>query len=278
MAADGEPSMEIEQHNLAEIQRTNQRGGRCLSVIDLIEAGTITVRMAALCWLLIENGASFLTGAVPGGAGKSTLMAALLGLLPPGERIVTAHDENVVEQAARRELPEPLCLLAHEIGDGMWYAYIWGRTARRFFGVRNAASRRVSCLHADTPEEAAAILDQCAVEADDYGAVELQLFIRPFGGPPPTRRVTAMHVRLVGELTQLFRWDEGKRHFRTLLPREKIAASLAAGNEADPFAVLQRWDHYENALEGMTQDGTRSFEDVRARVRTTYEALPQREA
>ena len=54
-----------------------------LSVIDLIKAGTLNIAQAAWLALRILDGDSFLIGARPGAAGKTTVMGALLGLLPP---------------------------------------------------------------------------------------------------------------------------------------------------------------------------------------------------
>ncbi len=36
----------IEEANLVEIERLNQRGGRTLSFVDLIEAGTVSAELA----------------------------------------------------------------------------------------------------------------------------------------------------------------------------------------------------------------------------------------
>ena len=63
------------QAHCAEINRCNQRGGRMLSVVDLIEAGTMTRDMAAYSLAAIGSGASFMVGAPPGGAGKTTVNA-----------------------------------------------------------------------------------------------------------------------------------------------------------------------------------------------------------
>ena len=68
---------EIKKH-CAEIDRCNQRGGRMLSIVDLIDAGTVTRDLAAYSLAAISNGASFMVGAMPGGAGKTTVMGALL--------------------------------------------------------------------------------------------------------------------------------------------------------------------------------------------------------
>jgi len=75
--------MNIEEHNDRQIEMLNQRGGRTLSIVDLIAAGTIGPEMAACACRAMHQGASLLTGARPGGAGKTTLMAAVLNFLPP---------------------------------------------------------------------------------------------------------------------------------------------------------------------------------------------------
>ena len=75
-------------HNVLEVvKRSNQRGGRMLSVVDLIEAGTLSVNQAA--WILerVLNGSSWLVGARPGGAGKTTVMSAILAMVPAGTRV-----------------------------------------------------------------------------------------------------------------------------------------------------------------------------------------------
>ncbi len=81
--------MDIERHNHRQIEQLNQRGGRTLSIVDLIQAGTINVEMAAYAMRAMAEGASLLTAARPGGAGKTALMAAILGL--PATRRADRH-------------------------------------------------------------------------------------------------------------------------------------------------------------------------------------------
>jgi Flp pilus assembly CpaF family ATPase len=68
--------------HLEEINRCNQRGGRMLSIRDLLDAGTLNEEMAAYLLAVISTGNSFLVGARPGGVGKTTVMAALLNFIP----------------------------------------------------------------------------------------------------------------------------------------------------------------------------------------------------
>jgi len=256
----------LERENLREISMLNQRGGRSLSVVDLMAAGTMSAEMAALCWVLVEDGASFLTGAVPGGAGKTTLMAGLLAFLPAGERIVTAADPIAVERAATGEINAPFCLLAHEIGQGAWYGYIWGGVAQKFFSLRGPDRRRVSCLHADTPAQCHGILSRCGVAPKDADRIGMMLFIRVIGGYRPLRRVGALHWRDGGHLRPLYRWDEGRDRFEALLTRPEIAARVARSSGSSPGGVLGRWDRYADCLTDLERDGVREFEAVRSGV------------
>ena len=150
--------MDIEKHNHQQIEQLNQRGGRTLSIVDLIQAGTISVEMAAYAMRAMHEGASLLTAARPGGAGKTTLMAALLNFLPPEVPIVTVDNSRVIREGLDRSAAEPACYLVHEIGSGDWYGYIWGRDVADFFSLIGGQRRIASCLHADTLEELTGIL------------------------------------------------------------------------------------------------------------------------
>lgn len=177
----------VEQHNLYEIESLNQRGGRTLSFVDLIAAGTMTVEMIAHCWTAIAHGASFLTAARPGGAGKSTILANLLALLPPGEKILTWRPNMPLISDARN------CYLAHEIGPGRWDGYIWGKDVRQFLALSQQGQRVASCLHADSWEELQEMLcsPPLSVPPALLAGIELILFIHIL--PGWQRRVAALY-------------------------------------------------------------------------------------
>lgn len=262
--------MDAQENNIQQIKRTNQRGGRCLSATDLMEAGTISPEMGGLCWAMIEQGVPFLTGAVPGGAGKTTLMAALLAFLPPDETIITASDHATVERVTRNDPDTPVCLLAHEIGQGPWFAYIWGETAHLFFAAQGPMKRPVTCLHADTPEQSAGILRECGVSQQDISAIGLQLYIRAMGSYDPVRRVTSMHCHLNGHMTPVYRWDQGEDRFERLLDQQSIANGAAEGFDISPTRFLSNWRKYQDRLQEWKAAGTRDYRSVREEVLDTY--------
>jgi hypothetical protein len=142
----------IEQH-CAEIERCNQRGGRMLSIVDLIEAGTMTRELAAYSLAAIGAGASFMVGALPGGAGKTTVMGALLNFVPRGVSLVAADSDSVIRDGLQ-DGAQRRCYICHEIGDGPYYAYLWGDSLRLYFQLPGVGHMVATNLHADTFDQA----------------------------------------------------------------------------------------------------------------------------
>lgn len=164
----------IEGHNLGEIDGLNQRGGRMLSMADLMETGTLSVEMAGYLFFAIRHGASILTGARPGGAGKTALLGAILNLLPPGERIVTVARCEVLRSSPRK----PACFLAHEIGAGPYYGYIWGRDVSVFLGKAKEGYRIAGTLHADDADDTRNELRALGVSDEVLSHVTVMALIR----------------------------------------------------------------------------------------------------
>ena len=75
-----------------------------LSVFDLLDAGTLDLNLAAYLMARISKGASFWVGAVPGGAGKTTVMCALLNFVPVDVSFVAATPQAVY-QALKTKSP-----------------------------------------------------------------------------------------------------------------------------------------------------------------------------
>ncbi len=143
---------DVEQH-CRELERCNQRGGRMLSLLDLIERETIPLNVAAHLMATLAEGTSFLVGARPGGAGKTTIMCALANLLPPTWRLVAATHENMAIGAQTSAQENPMAFVCHEIGSGAYFAYLWGKELREYFELPARGHILVTNLHADTQEE-----------------------------------------------------------------------------------------------------------------------------
>jgi hypothetical protein len=255
----------LEESNLRQIEMLNQRGGRTLSIVDLMEAGTITAEAAGYLLWRVAHGASFLTGAVPGGAGKSTLLADLLGMLPPGERIVTTPDTSAVRDALRDNDRSGNCYLCHEIGSGMWYGYLWGDTVADFFQLTAGGGRIAACLHADDPAQMREILvsRELGVTDDAFACVGLLLFMGfARGSLRSVRRVNSIWTSDASGAHKLaFEHDPDADRLR-------LCDSLHSDGVEDGPPELGACQAFMRELEG----GSRTlFEDVREATITFYE-------
>ena len=121
---------------LSVVNRANQRGGRMLSLVDLQEAGTVSAAQAA--WLLarVAEGASWLVGARPGGAGKTAVLAALLAMVPDGESVRLTLAGGGWHGALPGET-----VVSYELSPGTYEAYIWGPEVCRLACLARAAGR-----------------------------------------------------------------------------------------------------------------------------------------
>jgi len=245
--------VDVERHNHEQLEQLNQRGGRTLSIVDLIQAGTLSAEMAAAAMRAMAAGASLLTGARPGGAGKTTLMAALLHLLPPDTRIVTVDRPGVIAAALARPAG-PECFLAHEIGSGHWFGYIWGRHVADFLALIGGPRRVASCLHADTLDELRGILctPPLGVSREALGRVGLILFMHVRHGPRGVRRrVAAFHeADGCGGHRLVFRWDE---------PSDSFARAAEERDEPG----LKR---YTDFIRRLVEEGETEAESVRRKA------------
>ncbi|MCX7806216.1 MAG: hypothetical protein N3A38_13645 [Planctomycetota bacterium] len=207
----------VERH-CREIERCNQRGGRMLSIVDLMRAGTVDSYLAAYLFSLISAGHSFLVGCVPGGGGKTTVMGALLNLVPPDVELYPADGVEAMEDAARNPAPRR-CMICHEIGPGGYYAYLWGAEARAFFSLTGTGHMIATNLHADT-------IGQCreqlcgalGIPAPDFDRVALKIFLAVgWKDRMLIRRVAAVYESDPsggrGDPRPVFTWDAQKDRF-----------------------------------------------------------------
>jgi hypothetical protein len=201
-----------------------------LSVVGLIRAGTLDVELAALLWVLVEGRVPILVGSGPRLAGKTTVLDALLGFLPPAAAVreLTGFDENFdwLPEAARlgwrsdrgpghdhrhapnhSAMPVPPAaitpkngvLVAAELSPHLpWYT--WGEQARIAVRATSLGYGLGSTVHADSLEE---LLDSLRgpdvrLTDDELSHLGVVLILRAFrggggGGGGVTRRIVAAH-------------------------------------------------------------------------------------
>jgi len=259
--------MNLQEHNLNEIENLSQRG-KTLNIVDLINANTLDVDMTAHCLCAVSNGASFLTAARPGNAGKTTLMACLLTFIPSDVRILTTDTPSVVAEAHKIAKDDnKLCALCHEIGSGHIYGYLWGIHVSQLFDLMNYECQFASCIHADTlPEMQSILVNGLGVTKRDFAKLDLILFIKLMReGMGYKRRVSALYERDDEKHNLLFTWDEKTdsfiRHGESTLLKKIAQEHGKSDNQVSD--ELQRCKLF---VKDLIKSGVSDFRQVRRMV------------
>lgn len=202
-----------------EIEGLNQRGGRMLTAVDLLEAGTVDLPLMAYLLHAVGQGASILTCAGPGGTGKTTLLGALLCFLPADAALKVVEGPRPLSWYDRQASHNSrVWFLCHELGAGPWYSYLWGEAARAFLEMPARGENRycATTVHADSLDELRKVLEgpEIGISREAFAGLDLILFMqagRKFGTGGVLRRVTGVFVG-TGDPAKshyhLCRWDK----------------------------------------------------------------------
>ena len=149
-----------------------------LSVFDLLAAETLDLDLAAYLMARISKGSSFMVGSVPGGAGKTTVMCALLNFVPDDVSLIAATPEAVYEAVNTNVSPRS-CYVCHEIGSGYYFAYLWAEELRAYCGLFEHGHMLATNLHADNLEQAKnQVCNTNGVSNKHFNKFELLIFLR----------------------------------------------------------------------------------------------------
>ena len=243
------------QEHVSALNLCNQRGGRMLSLPDLIRAGTVNLKLGGYLAACVRQGASLLVGASPGGAGKTTVMCALLNFLPDQTGIETVHNRAVLQSARQNSDFGKTCYLAHEIGSGNYDAYVWSEAVRIFFHLAGNGHIIASNLHADTLEQTRMQLcDENGVAPIDLTAVQLKIFldVRWTGNWEMARRVRFVYESNGAEDVLIWESPNANEFIR-----QEIQSQLVSSTEEEKYIRF---------LEKLLNEKIFRIEDVRERL------------
>ncbi len=231
------------------------------SIVELIAGGVLDAELAALAWLLVEARLPVIVGGLARGAGKTTVLEAILDFLPATvERLDLAGDDEDfawlpeaerlgwrappptadadVDRDADPSLrprapasPAATYLVAAELSEH-FPLYTWGRAARTLVRAATLGYGIAATIHADRLEEIHDALRAFPVRLtdDELSYLGLVLVVRADRGPDGhiRRRVVAAHyARPVGR-------DEHGHVQR--LPPAVLAARDERSDRLDHFA------------------------------------------
>jgi hypothetical protein len=202
-----------------------------ITIIDLVQNGTLNAEMAAVLWAAVDEQQSFLTVALPRFAGKTTTSNAVLALRrPETPAFLVAGEPQVMEQLKRERRGG--YLVVAEFAPAPVPGYIWGEPVRRVFdAVHTGGYSLQTALHANSVEEGILEVTRGNGISDDQASVfKLVLYIQRFGSDLSNfwRRITDLYEvhgvkdgRPVGQ--SLFRWRSDGDVFDKLAEPQQFA-------------------------------------------------------
>jgi hypothetical protein len=169
-----------------------------MSITQLLEAGNMDARTAALCGMTLASHGSLLIAAEQPHSGKTTTLTALLDFLPNATRRIFIRGWAETFDFLGQTDPDETLLLANELSSHL-PVYLWGPKAVRVFETLRRGYAIASTLHADSCDEALAqLVGELGVDRSDLTRVHLLMVMRVFAttGGGYLRRVVSLH-RLV---------------------------------------------------------------------------------
>lgn len=237
-----------------------------LSIVEIIEAGTLPPRLAAAFWLGMERGASFVFAAHPPGAGKTALLTAILPFAPRDSLAYFTRGWGETFDLPPRDDSLPTYLLVNEMSDDL-PVYSWGPYVIRSFEAVAEGYSLATTMHADSAEEVAEILtDEVGVPVPHLARLTFVVpLVFSYRARRPLRRVLEATLFDLhdGELVlrQLASWDEASDSFSVLDSPQRLGA-LAARLNLDEQALTGELDRREAFLTRLVDDGISSIEAV----------------
>ena len=254
-------------------------GADRLSLLELVRNGSLDIAIASILWLLVEKKASLVVAAGPRLAGKTTMLTAIMDFAPP--RYAKVYMRGVDEDFSflGQSQSSGTYLMVPELSDHT-PAYLWGGAARRLFEILGEVYSVAATIHADSPEQVAAMLASHPVGltgdllAKLDSVVNLGMIEDDRG---LTRRVSSISVlnRAASEYVSLARWhprSDSFSHDETLEAMSALAARVRL-SPAEASADLAR--RSETLTAWMNRDSIKA-DAVRQMVAEHYEGLSRR--
>jgi hypothetical protein len=251
-----------------------------MSITQLLEAGNMDARTAALCGMTIESHGSLLIAAEQPHSGKTTTLTALLDFLPNATRRIFIRGWAETFDFLGQTRPPSTLLLANELSSHL-PVYLWGPKAVRVFETLRHGYALGSTLHADSCDEALAqLVGELGVDRSDLARVNLLMVMRVYAttGGGYARRVVSMH-RLVprdgtiGALPLVSHDEREDSHEHDESAEIELLCSMRRAS--DGGRLSEELDRRSELLTDLVGRGCRAIPQVRAALASYRgEAVP----
>lgn len=255
---------------------------QAMSITQIMRAGTFPPRIGAIFWLAMERGRSIILAADPPGAGKTTILTALLAFARPEASVYFTQGWGETFRLPTQSPDDPpLYILINEISDHL-PVYSWGPYVRKTFELAADGYSFASTMHADTVEGVLEQLtEECDVPAEHLGhlAFVVPMYVGHANGAR-VRRVS--EVAVLEPLARSYdrhtiaRWDPVSDAYEILsTPAQINAAARRLDMEEDEF--LDELGRRQQLLEDLVHENVLAMDDVQRRILrfNGYEAVEE---
>jgi len=239
-----------------------------MSITEIVQAGNMGARAAALCAMAVEAHGSLLIAAEHPHSGKTTTLTALLDYLPASTRRIFVRGWSETFDFLAQTRPAETLLLVNELSSHL-PVYLWGPKAVRVFSTLRSGYALGATLHADTAEEAVAqMTGELGVATADLAKIDLLMVMRIYGTTHGghARRVVSLHTLSAHgdrvDLRPLVTHDpDTDGHTHEALAEAALLARLRGERAAAAEAELMR---RADALDELRRNSTLDIPEVRA--------------
>ncbi|MBN1188666.1 MAG: hypothetical protein JXA46_02845 [Dehalococcoidales bacterium] len=256
----------------------NESLNQGLSILDLVNSGTVDCKLSALLWILMEQQASIIVASMPVFAGKSTLLHALLDFLPSDLPKINLkgyfEDFEFLESSPQ----EKSYLIAEEISNHGFFEYLWGFKAVVTFKLLAEGYKLGTTMHARNSQEAIYILHKVlGISFPLISHLGIIVNLHATAGrtywDDPIRRVSSVDLILPHEeglaiqvLAARQYTEKGFEYQNDKILQKALAGKSLAG-KYQIYAEIEKRKHY---LRHLLRTGRTSRCEVREAVRSYH--------
>jgi len=261
--------------------------------IDLINLGTISPRILAYFWLLIEHKRSFMVIGETA-SGKTTTLNALLMFIPPDNKILSIEDTREIQLYHENWVPEItrvgvegieidmydlLRMALRQRPDYIVVGEVRGREAQTLFQAMATGHAAYATFHAGDVnqliyrlEEEPLNVPRVLIQFLDAVIVQTMWIQRNFKKRRAKEVVEIVGLDPVGKemiINPIYRWDPSNDRFIES-GGSKVIEKISEASGITISEIIEEIDRRERFLELLRERGIRDYREVSKLIRMYY--------